>query len=61
MGLVDAEREQLMAKRASLRGGVKMYLFIIALNFAAFAWAVKNDWQFFIWLNLVMIFKIRLK
>lgn len=56
MGLVDAEREQLMAKRASLRGGVKMYLFVMAINFAAFAFALRHDSTFWVIVNLVMIF-----
>lgn len=55
MGLVDAEREQLMAKRRSLRGGVRIWFFIIALNFAAFAFATKNGDTFWMVLSIAMI------
>ena len=56
MGLVDAQREQLMAKRASLRGGVRIWIFIIAINMAAFAYATAHGSTFWMVLNIVMMF-----
>lgn len=55
MGYTDADRERLIAKRKSLRGGVRMWIFIIAINMAAFAFATKNGDTFWMILNIVMM------
>jgi hypothetical protein len=55
MGLVDSQREQLIAKRRSLRGGVRIWLFIMLINFAAFAFAVRQGDTFFAILNITFI------
>lgn len=55
MGLVDAEREYLIAKRRSLRGGIKMWIFVMALNVIALIFAHRMGDMFFYWLNGIML------